>query len=142
MNLREILESGRTIAVLGAHKDPFRPAHYVPRYLWEAGYRILPVNPRFAGEVLFGEVVRASLFELVEVYPGEPVDILNVFRRSQALPSHLEEILALRPRLVWLQLGIVHPEVEAKLKEANIPVVADRCLMVEHRQLFRGGTPL
>ncbi|MEZ0349010.1 MAG: CoA-binding protein [Thermus sp.] len=135
--LRAYLERARTIAVLGAHKDPSRPAHYVPKYLWEKGYRILPVNPRFAGEELFGEKVAASLAEL-----QAPVDILDVFRPPSALPDHLPEILALRPGLVWLQSGITHPGFEGALREAGIPVVADRCLMVEHKRLFRGPIPL
>ncbi|MFN3367832.1 MAG: CoA-binding protein [Thermus sp.] len=132
--LRTYLGRARTIAVLGAHQDPTRPAHYVPRYLWEQGYRILPVNPRFAGEELFGARVVASLEEI-----AEPVDILDVFRPSGALLGHLPEVLALRPGLVWLQSGIRHPGFEEALAEAGIPVVADRCLMVEHRRLF--GAP-
>lgn len=129
--LKAILERARTIAVLGAHKDPLRPAHYVPRYLWEQGYRILPVNPRFAGEELFGVRVVGRLGEMAEA-----VDILDVFRPPEALLGHLEEILALRPGLVWLQSGIRHLGFEGALKEGGIPVVADRCLMVEHRRLF------
>ncbi|APD09035.1 MULTISPECIES: CoA-binding protein [Thermus] len=135
--LRAYLERARTIAVLGAHKDPSRPAHYVPKYLWERGYRILPVNPRFAGEELFGERVAASLGEV-----SESVDLLDVFRPPSALMAHLEEILALRPGLVWLQSGIRHPAFEEALRGAGIPVVADRCLMVEHKRLFRGALPL
>lgn len=131
--LKAHLEKARTIAVLGAHQDPSRPAHYVPRYLWEKGYRILPVNPRFAGEELFGEKVVASLGEL-----GEPVDVLDVFRPGEALLGHLDEVLALRPGLVWLQSGIRNPEFEKRLREAGIPVVADRCLMVEHKKLLGG----
>ncbi len=96
LELQAYLERARTIAVLGAHKDPSRPAHYVPRYLWERGYRILPVNPRFAGEELFGVRAVASLGEL-----SEPVEILDVFRPPEALLSHLPEVLALRPGLVW-----------------------------------------
>ncbi|MDM7323899.1 MAG: CoA-binding protein [Thermus sp.] len=125
------LEKARTIAVLGAHKDPLRPAHYVPNYLWQKGYRILPVNPRFAGEELFGTRVVASLGEI-----GQSVDILDVFRPKEALLAHLPEVLALRPGLVWLQTGIRHPGFEEALKEAGIPVVVDRCLMVEHRRLL------
>jgi predicted CoA-binding protein len=132
--LKAHLEKARTIAVLGAHKDPSRPAHYVPRYLFERGYRVLPVNPRFAGEELFGEKVVASLLDL-----QEPVDILDVFRPGEALMAHLQEILILGPGLVWLQSGIRHPEFEKALEEAGIPVVADRCLMVEHRRLFPGS---
>jgi len=129
--LKTYLSRAKTIAVLGAHKDPRRPAHYVPRYLLERGYRILPVNPRFAGEELFGEKVAASLLEL-----QSPVDILDVFRPGEALMAHLQEILALRPGLVWLQSGIRNPAFEERVREAGIPLVADRCLMVEHRRLF------
>ncbi|GGM99319.1 CoA-binding protein [Thermus composti] len=135
--LKRLLSEARTIAVLGAHKDPGRPAHYVPKYLWEQGYRILPVNPRFAGEELFGAKVVAGLKDLTE-----PVDILDVFRPPSALMDHLPEVLALRPGLVWLQSGITHPAFEKALEEAGIPVVADRCLMVEHKRLFRGPIPL
>lgn len=136
LELKRLLQQAKTIAVLGAHRDPSRPAHYVSRYLWEQGYRVLPVNPRFAGEELFGERVVGSLREL-----QSPVDILDVFRPSSALMDHLPEVLALGPGLVWLQLGIRHPGFEKALEEAGIPVVADRCLMVEHKRLFRGPLP-
>lgn len=129
--LKAYLERARTIAVLGAHKDPLRPAHYVPKYLFEQGYRLLPVNPRFRGEELFGTKVVGSLGEILE-----PVDILDVFRPPEALMGHLEEVLALRPGMVWLQSGIRHPAFEAALRQAGLLVVADRCLMVEHRRLF------
>ena len=129
--MRDLLRRARTILVLGAHKDPSRPAHYVPAYLHQAGYRILPINPRFAGEVLFGERVRADLDEV-----QEGVDILDVFRRGEAVLAELEKIRALAPGLVWLQPGAEHPELERALREAGIPVVAGRCLMVEHRRLL------
>ncbi len=132
--LKAHLEKARTIAVLGAHKDPNRPAHYVPRYLFERGYRILPANPRFAGEELFGERVVGSLLDL-----QEPVDILDIFRPGEALMTHLQEILALRPGLVWLQSGIRNPAFEERVRKAGIPLVVDRCLMVEHRRLFPGS---
>lgn len=129
--LKAYLERARTIAVLGAHKDPLRPAHYVPKYLFEQGYRLLPVNPRFRGEELFGTKVVGSLGEILE-----PVDILDVFRPPEALMGHLEEVLALRPGMVWLQSGIRHPAFEAALRQAGLLVVADRCLMVEYQRLF------
>ncbi|PZA06294.1 MULTISPECIES: CoA-binding protein [unclassified Meiothermus] len=129
--LRHLLAAARTIAVLGAHPDPSRAAFYVPDYLWRHGYRILPTNPVFAGQTLWGERVRADLSEILE-----PVDILDVFRRSDALPTHLEGILALRPKLVWLQSGIRNDAFARTLEELGIGVIQDRCLMVVHRQLL------
>ncbi|MDF1562880.1 MAG: CoA-binding protein [Deltaproteobacteria bacterium] len=131
-DLRRILTEARTIAVLGAHPREERPAHYVPAYLKQAGYRVLPVNAPKAGETLFGETVRARLDEL-----KEPVDIVDVFRRADALPGHLEEILAMepRPKLVWLQQGIWNGDFCARLLEAGIDVVQNRCTYAEHRRM-------
>ncbi|MEZ5331726.1 MAG: CoA-binding protein [Thermoanaerobaculia bacterium] len=130
--IREVLSSARTVAVLGAHVEPGKPAFYVPDYLASQGYRILPVNPGFVGRSQWGEPFRASLAEI-----GEPVDLVDVFRRAEHLPGHLDDILALdpRPRTVWLQLGIRHPAVAARLVEAGIDVVQDLCTMAEHRAL-------
>jgi len=120
--------------VLGAHADPARPAHYVPAYLAEAGFRVLPVNPRFAGQVLFGERVRAGLSEITE-----PVDVLDVFRRGEALDGELERVLGLGPRVVWFQLGVKNDRVAEALRQAGIVVVEDRCMLAEHRRLCRSG---
>ncbi|GIW25529.1 CoA-binding protein [Meiothermus sp.] len=133
-NLREFLLQARTIAVLGAHPNPSKPAFYVPDYLAQQGYTLLPVNPAYAGQELWGRKIVARLTDL-----GEPPDILDVFRRSEALPDHLEEILAVRPRLVWLQSGIVNQAFAEALQQAGIPVVQNRCLMVVHRQLVGLG---
>jgi uncharacterized protein len=129
--LRAFLAGARRIAVLGAHVDPEKPAHYVPDYLHRKGYRILPANPVYAGRTLWGEPVRASLAEI-----SGPVDVLDVFRRSAQVADHADEILALRPGLVWLQSGIRNDAVASRLEDAGIPVVQDRCLMVEHRRLL------
>ena len=131
-DVRPILESARTIAVLGAHPDPSRPAHYVPAYLASAGYRVLPVNVTKAGTTLFGERVRASLTEL-----GEPVSIVDVFRRGPDVAGHVDEILAMDPRpdVVWLQLGIQNDAAAAALRAAGIAVVQDRCTLADHRAL-------
>ena len=129
--LRAFLAGARLIAVLGAHVDPEKPAHYVADYLHREGYRILPVNPVYAGRLLWGEPVRASLAEI-----SEPVDVLDVFRRSAQIADHAGEILALRPGVVWLQSGIRNDAVARALEDAGIPVVQDRCLMLEHRRLL------
>jgi uncharacterized protein len=135
-DIRRVLEEARTIAVLGAHEDPAKPASYVPAYLHERGYRVLPVNPVLRGKTLFGEVVRETLADI-----GEAVDIVDVFRRAEQLPAHLPDLLAMapRPRLVWLQLGIRNDAVARALIEASIDVVQDRCTLADHRHFGLGN---
>ncbi len=127
----EVLTAARTIAVLGAHPDLDRPAGYVPEYLHSVGYRVLPVNARYAGQTLWGEPVRASLAEI-----AQPVDIVDVFRRAEDVTGHLADILAMRPlpRCVWLQLGIVQPALVEPLAAAGIALVQDRCTLADHRR--------
>ncbi len=132
--LTRILREARTVAVLGAKPEPAEPAHYVPAYLQARGYRIVPVNPIFAGQTIFGAEVVGALADL-----PEPVDVIDVFRRPEYLPGHAREILALpwRPRAVWFQLGIRHDGAAAELARAGIDVVQDRCMMPEHRRLLK-----
>ena len=134
--VRDILRAARTIAVLGAHTRPYKPAHYVPAYLAEQGYRILPVNPEFVGQSLFGERVRARLQEL-----GEAVDIVDVFRRGEVLPDHVDDVLAMQPRpaVVWLQIGIRNDAVVERLRREGIEVVQDRCTLADHRRFGLAG---
>ncbi|MDC0721819.1 CoA-binding protein [Nannocystis bainbridge] len=131
--LAEILARARTIAVLGAHTDPNKPACYVPDYLHAAGYTVLPVNPVFAGRRMWGSTFVAALTDL-SLAPGQ-LDMVDVFRRPEYLQGHLPEILAVKPRVVWLQLGIRHAEFARTLREADIEVVEDRCALAEHRRL-------
>ena len=133
--IRQVLAEARTIAVLGAHQEPGKPAHYVPDYLHGQGYRILPVNPVFAGQTLWNEPVRGTLAEL-----GEPVDIVDVFRLGEVIPMHLPDILAMQPlpKLVWLQLGIRNDAAAAELLAAGIQVVQDRCTLADHRSFAIG----
>jgi uncharacterized protein len=130
-DLRTLLAAARRIAVLGAHPDPAKPARYVPDYLHDRGYQVLPANPAHVGRVLWDEPVRATLAEI-----GPPLDVVDVFRRSELLDGHLDDVLAVRPRLVWLQSGIRNDAFARRLEDAGIAVVQDRCLMVEHRRLF------
>jgi predicted CoA-binding protein len=134
-DVRTILEQARTIAVLGAHWEPERPAFYVPDYLHGQGYRILPVNPLARGRTLFGAAVHDRLDEL-----REPIDIVDVFRRSSALAEHEQEILAMRPlpKVVWFQLGIRDDALAQRLRAAGITVIQDRCTLAEHRRLGLG----
>jgi hypothetical protein len=129
--LRDLLGAARRIAVLGAHPDPAKPAHYVPDYLFQRGYAVLPANPGYAGSTLWNAPVRATLAE-----HAPPVDVVDVFRRSEQLDAHLDDVLSVRPRLVWLQSGIRNDAFAGRLEAAGIAVVQDRCLMVEHRRLL------
>lgn len=132
----DVLARSRVVAVLGAQRDPHLPAAYVPEYLYQQGYRILPVNPNHVGEVLWGEPFRAHLGDLTE-----PVDIVDVFRRAEHLDGHLADFLAMRPppRAVWFQLGIRNDRVAAALAAAGIDVVQDRCTKADHVRFRQAG---
>ncbi len=134
--LREILTASPTIAVLGIHHEPEKAAFYVPEYLHDEGYRILGVNPAFAGQTLFGEPVRATLAEL-----HEPVDIVDVFRRSDAVVDHVEDILAMKPRpkVVWLQIGVKNDDAAKILEASGITVIQNRCTLADHQRLGLGA---
>lgn len=131
--MRQILRETRRIAVLGIKPESHagQPAFYVPKAMAEAGYEIVPV-PLYYPDVtqILGREVYRSLVKV----PG-PIDLVNVFRRPNDVPKHLEEILAVHPKAVWMQSGISHPEVAEALARAGIKVVQDRCLMVEQRRL-------
>jgi uncharacterized protein len=131
-NVQEVLETAKTIAVVGVSASAEKPAHYVPEYLHQHGYHIIPVNSSIAGQTLFGEPVRSSLAEI-----RQPVDVVDMFRRAEHLDGHLEDILAMnpRPKLVWLQLGIRNDDFALKLLEAGIEVVQDRCMLADHKRL-------
>lgn len=126
-----VLAATRRIAVLGIKTEAQadQPAYYVPAYLAQASFEIVPVPVYYpeATQILGRQVYR----RLADV-PGQ-IDLLDVFRRVQDLPAHLDDILAMRPKAVWLQLGIRHADVAGTLARAGIQVVQDRCLMVEHR---------
>ncbi len=129
----KVLEESKTVAVVGFHRDPTKAAHYVPEYLNRQGYSVIPVNPALAarGESYFGHAALATLAEI-----KASVDVVDVFRRSDKVGDHLEDILAMRPppKTVWLQLGIRNDEVARALVEAGIQVVQDRCMLADHRQ--------
>ena len=123
-----ILREARTVAVVGLSPDRARPSHEVASYLQEAGYRVLPVRP--GSEPILGEPLFPDL-RSAQAAAG-PIDIVNIFRRSEHVPELLPDLLAIRPRLVWMQVGVRHPATAAALEQAGIPVVMDRCLMVDH----------
>ena len=121
-----ILNGAKTVAVLGCSGKPDRDSYRVARYLQEQGYRIIPVNP--VEEKILGETVYPDL-KSVPV----PVDVVDVFRSPDHLPSHQEEMLSIRPAVVWMQQGAVHEGVAERLEEAGIRVVKNRCMMAEHK---------
>lgn len=129
--IRAVVKDVKTIAVLGIKPESSagQPAHDVPRYMASQGYEIIPV-PVYYPEVkeILGKPVFRSLAAI-----GRPIDLVNIFRRPSDIPQHLEDILAAKPRYVWMQLGIRNEEVARALAEAGIKVVQDACILVEHR---------
>ena len=130
--IARVLRENKRIAVLGIKTEAQRdqPAFYVPEYMARAGYDIVPV-PVYYPEVT--EILGRPVYRTVSAVPP-PVEMVNVFRRSRDIPPHVDDILAARPRVVWLQLGIRHDEAAERFAKAGIQVVQDRCLLVEHRR--------
>ncbi len=131
--LRLILTRTRRIAVVGVSLNPVRPSHYVARYLDLKGYEVIPVNPGQAGQRLFGREVRASLSEI----EGE-VDMVDIFRRSEAVPPIVDEALERFPDLqtLWMQIGVRHEEAAARAEARGVTVIQDRCPKIEYQRLF------
>lgn len=128
----DILRAARRIAIVGLSPKPHRPSHSVGRYLQAAGYEIVPIHP--SGTPVLGATTWATLEEAVAA--TGPVDVVDVFRRADALPEMVPGILAVRPRLAWFQLGLRHDEAARELEAAGIPVVQDHCLAVEHERFL------
>lgn len=126
-DIAQVVRKSQKVAVLGISTDPGKASHQVAAYLKEAGYTIYPVRPG-KGEVL-GEPVVSSVDDL----PGG-IDILDVFRKPEQVGRHVDEAIRLKPRVFWMQLGIRNDEAAARLTEAGIDVVMDRCLKIEHRR--------
>lgn len=131
--IKRVLDETQIIAVLGIKTEAQadQPAFYVPHYMHSAGFKIIPV-PVYYPEVT--EILGEPVYRKVNDIPGD-VDMVNVFRRPQDLPPHLDDLLAKKPKSVWMQMGIYHDEIAAKLAQAGIKVVQDRCLMVDHRMV-------
>lgn len=131
--LRDVLTRAKTFACVGVSPNPIRPSHYVARYLARRGIRVVPVNPIHAGTTLFGETVVPDLGSV-----SGPVDVLDVFRRPEAVPALVEEGLGVLDGLwcVWLQVGVVSPEAEAMCDAAGVTIIQDRCPKIEYQRLF------
>lgn len=132
--IRELLAETKRIAVLGIKPESHstQPAFYVPKYMSDAGYEIIPV-PVYYPEVI--EILGQPVYRDLTKIPGE-IDLLNIFRKSSDLSKHTFDIVAKKPKAVWFQLGITNDEVAERLADAGIKVVQDLCLMVEHRALL------
>ena len=130
--IRELLSQTKSIAVLGIKTEAQfdQPAFYVPKYMQNAGFKIIPV-PVYYPDVT--EILGEKVYRQLQEIPGE-VDMVNIFRRPHDIPPHLDDLLLKKPKSVWLQLGISHERAAEQLAREGIKVVQDRCLMVDHRR--------
>jgi uncharacterized protein len=125
-DIRQLLTDTRTIALVGASDRPDRPSYGVMRVLQDWGYRVLPVNPQITGEHVHGEYVWRELAQI-----GEPIDLVDIFRRPQAAGDAVDEAIAIGARAVWLQIGVINHEAAARAEAAGLKVVMDRCPAID-----------
>jgi predicted CoA-binding protein len=132
INIMEALVKTHSIAVIGMKIDEAEAAFRVPLYLYNQGYKIYPVNPKFEGYESLGEKFVSKVN-----YIRRRIDLVDIFRRLEFIPEHVEEILSMNtlPKFVWFQLGIRNDEARKKLMKAGIKVIQDKCMSVEHRKL-------
>lgn len=128
--ITRILKGVRMIAVVGASVDPMRASYFVMKYLQSKGYRVIPVNPSLAGQMLLGERVYAGLRDI-----PERVDMVDIFRPSAAVPPIVEDAIAIGAKVVWMQLGIVNEEAAARAEKAGLTVIMNRCPKMEYGRL-------
>jgi len=135
--LSALLRHSHTVAVVGLSPQPERPSHQVAQYLLQQGYRVLPVNPVAAGQTILGQPCHASLEHAAAALAAEGLrlDIVDVFRQSDQVPPLAESAIALGAATLWLQLGVAHPEAEARAAAAGLTVVSERCIKIEHQRL-------
>ncbi len=131
--LRRILREGRTIAVVGLSAEWHRPSNFAAKYMQQHGYRIVPVNPRYAGTDVLGEQCVASLTEI-----PHPVDLVDVFRRSADVLPIARDAVAIGAKCLWQQIGVRNLEADRLVREAGLDSVMDRCVKIEHARLFGG----
>ena len=130
-SLRRLLQRCRTIAVVGLSADWNRPSYFAAKYMQEHGYRIIPVNPRYP------EILGEKCYARLEDIP-EPVDMVDVFRRSEDVGPIAESAIAIGAKCLWQQLGVLNREAEAKARAAGLETVMDRCVKIEHARLYGG----
>ena len=125
-----LLAETRTIAMVGASDRPDRPSYGVMRFLQGRGYRVLPVNPQITGEHVHGEYVWRELKQI-----GEPIDMVDIFRRPAAAGEAVDQAIAAGARSVWLQLGVINQDAAARAEAAGLKVVMDRCPVIEIQRM-------
>ncbi|MEM6758269.1 MAG: CoA-binding protein [Pseudomonadota bacterium] len=131
--LRDVLKRTTTVAVVGVSANVVRPSYFVARYLDLKGFTVLPVNPAYAGQHLFGRKVVSDLSQL-----EGPVDMVDIFRRSDAVPGIVDQALAVLPGLqtIWMQIGVEHAGAAAKAAGQGVTVIQNRCPKIEYQRLF------
>ena len=130
-DIAKIILKSKTIAVVGASRDPEKASNAIPRYLQNNGYKILPVNP-MASEKILGEKVYAKLTDI-----DSEIDIVDIFRPSEYTPEIVREAIKMKPKLIWLQLGIINEEAKKIVEDSGIKFVMNKCLKVEHSLLIK-----
>ena len=125
-DIYELLANARTIAMVGASDRPDRASHGVMQFLQSRGYRVIPVNPQITGQHLHGEFVWRELSQI-----GEPIDIVDIFRRPMAAVEAVDEAIAIGAKAVWMQIGVINEEAAARAEAAGLRVVMDRCPKIE-----------
>ena len=125
-DIADLLTSAKVIALVGASDRPDRPSYGVMKFLQGHGYRVLPVNPQITGEHVHGEYVWRELSQI-----GEPIDMVDIFRRPQAAGEAVDEAIAAGAKAVWLQIGVINPEAAARAEAAGLKVVMDRCPKID-----------
>lgn len=131
--LRRILQENRVIAVVGLSADWFRPSYFAAKYMQQHGYRVIPVNPRYAGQTLLGETCYASLKDI-----PDKVDLVDVFRRSEDVMPIAKDTIAIGARVLWQQIGVKNEAAAEAARKAGLDAVMDRCVKIEHARLFGG----
>ncbi|MDX8525631.1 CoA-binding protein [Mesorhizobium sp. MSK_1335] len=131
-HIADILNSVKTVAMVGASPNDVRPSYFVLKYLLSKGFSVFPINPGHAGKEILGRTVYASLADL-----PQPVDMVDIFRASSAVPGIVDQVLKLDPlpKVVWMQLGVRHDEAAARAEAAGIKVVMNRCPKIEYGKL-------
>jgi uncharacterized protein len=132
--ISEYFQRYKHIAVVGISANPVRPSHAVALYLQVAGYDIIPINPRYAGQILLGKPVYATLADAKQA--GKVIEIVDVFRRAEETPPLVEEARAVGASVLWLQLGISNAETAEKARQVGLNYVEDHCTKIEHARLF------